>query len=158
MATKKSMIRVSLFGVFTLFIWFAVGVTFTSCQKNQDQQSQQTQDTQKVYQTTNNNTYVTEYQTYKTQREQDLARNQDTIASFQARLKKANAKLRASLDSTELALERANADLRAKLETFKAEGEDNWQQFKNQFDRSMDSVRSNVNDLNAKMHRLKLED
>lgn len=157
MTTEKSLLRVSQFGFFALLVWFACGITFSSCQKNQDQQAQLVQDTQKTYQTVNT-TYVTEYQNYRTQREQDLARNQDTIARFQARLKKANAKLRASLDSTEMLLERQNADLRARLETFKAEGQDTWQQFKNQFDRSMDSVRGNLNDLNTKMHSLKLED
>ena len=151
------MLRLSQVGIFTLLVWLVGGITFSSCQKNQDQQAQLVQDTQKTYQTTNT-TYVTEYQNYRSQKEQDLARNQDTIASFQARLKKANAKLRAALDSAEMALERQNADLRARLETFKAEGHDTWQQFKNQFDQSMDSVRGNLNDLNSKMHRLKLED
>ena len=158
MSTEKSKLRISQFGSLALMVWLLGGITFSSCQKTQDQQSQQMQDSQKTYQTTSNNTYVTEYQTYKTQREQDLARNQDTIVRFQTRLKKANVKLRASLDSTEMALERANADLRARLETFKVEGQDTWQQFKNQFDRSMDSVRGNLNDLNTKMHTLKLED
>lgn len=152
------MVRVSQFGIFALLVWLMGALTFSSCQKNQDQQAQLVQDTQKTYQTTANTTYVTEYQTYRTQREQDLARNQDTIASFQARLKKANAKLRVALDSAEMALERQNADLRARLETFKAEGQDNWQQFKNKFDQSMDSVRGSLNDLNSKMRNLKLGD
>ena len=150
------MLRVSQFGMFALIAWLVGGITFSSCQKKQDDQSQQMLDTQKTYQTTNN-TYITEYQTYRTQREQDLAQNQTTIASFQTRLKKANAKLRVSLDSTELALERANADLRSRLETFKAEGKESWEQFKNQFDRSADSVRSNLDELNTKMHQLKLD-
>ncbi len=158
MSTEKSMLRVSRFGIFALLVWLMGALTFSSCQKNQDQQAQLVQDTQKTYQTTANTTYVTEYQTYRTQREQDLARNQDTIASFQARLKKANAKLRVALDSAEMALERQNADLRARLETFKAEGQDNWQQFKNKFDQSMDSVRGSLNDLNSKMRNLKLGD
>ncbi len=158
MSTEKSMVRVSQFGIFALLVWLMGALTFSSCQKNQDQQAQLVQDTQKTYQTTANTTYVTEYQTYRTQREQDLARNQDTIASFQARLKKANAKLRVALDSAEMALERQNADLRARLETFKAEGQDNWQQFKNKFDQSMDSVRGSLNDLNSKMRNLKLGD
>ncbi len=151
------MLRLSQLGIFTLVVWLVGGITFSSCQKSQDQQAQLVQDTQKTYQAANT-TYVTEYQTYRTQREQDLARNQDTIASFQARLKKANAKLRAALDSTEIALERQNADLRARLETFKAEGQDNWQQFKNKFDQSMDSVRGSLNELNSKMRNLKLGD
>jgi chromatin segregation and condensation protein Rec8/ScpA/Scc1 (kleisin family) len=158
MTTEKSMIRLSQLGFFALLVWLAGGLTFSSCKKTQDDQAQQPQDTQKVYQTTNNTTYVTEYQTYKTQSEHELARNQDTIATFQARLKKANAKIKASLDSTEQELERRNADLRAKLETFKAEGQGTWQQFKDAFDRSMDTVRTNLQDLNARMRKLKLED
>lgn len=152
------MLRLSQFAFFALLIWLVGGLTFSSCKKSQDEQTQQGQDTQKVYQTTNNTAYVTEYQTYKSQSEGELARNMDTIAAFNARLKKANAKLRASLESTEQELERRNADLRAKLETFKAEGRENWQQFKDAFDRSMDTVRTNLLDLNSRMHRLKLED
>jgi flagellar motility protein MotE (MotC chaperone) len=147
----------SSFFVLCFAIWALCG-----CQKTQDQTAMnQNVDSQRTYQNTNTTSatnYATDYQTYKTQTESELARNQDTIASFRARLKKTNAKLRAALDSAETALERENADLREKIEAYKAESQDNWMNFKNNFDRSMDSIRSNINNFTVRINHYKIED
>jgi hypothetical protein len=146
----------------TALCLFAILFLFTAssgCQKKQDQNAGNAADSvRNVQTTTTTNNYTTEYPVYKTQSEKVLASNRDTIASFRERLNKANAKFRAALDSAEQALEKANADLQSRLESFKAEGQDTWMQFKNEFDRSMDTVRTNLQDLRGKFYRTKAED
>ena len=141
---------------------FFIALIFTAamgCQKKEDQNAGNTIDTQRNVQTgTTTNNYITEYPVYKTRSEKELDANRDTIATFKERLRKVDAKLRAALDSTERALEKENAELQSKLQSFKGEGQDAWLQFKNEFDRSMDSIRENLRDLNARYYRIKQED
>jgi len=131
----------------------------SGCQKNQDQNAGNTADSIRNTQTASTtNNYVTEYPVYKTESEKILAANRDTIASFRERLRNVNAKLRAALDSTEQALEKENLVLQSKIESFKAEGQDKWIQFKAQFDQSMDSIKTNLRDLGNRVEHIKVED
>jgi len=144
---------------FVFLLWIVAGMGFSGCQKNQDQKTDNAVDTQKnVQATTTTNNYITEYPVYKTNSEKIIAANRDTMIAFKTRLRNVNAKIRMSLDSAEQALERANADLEARIEAFKADGQDAWMQFKAQFDHSMDSVRSSLQDLNNRVSRIKVED
>ncbi|MDP4219324.1 MAG: hypothetical protein Q8916_04815 [Bacteroidota bacterium] len=157
MLTERSLLKLSQFGFVILGAWFAGGLAFSSCQKNQDQQTMQSQDTTSNYHTVSTMGPV-DYPTYKTQTEHILAENQDTIASFRARLKNVNAKLKAALDSAGLELERKNEELRATLESYKNQGTENWDKFKSEFDQSMDSIRNNVEELKARIRSLKVEE
>lgn len=142
----------------SLFAVLSVLTVSSGCQKNQGQNAGNADSVRTVQTSTTTNNYITEYPVYKTQSEKALAANRDTIAAFRERLKTANAKFRASLDSADRALEKANAELQSRLESFKAEGQDTWMQFKNQFDRSMDTVRTNLEDLRGKFYHIKVED
>jgi hypothetical protein len=143
----------SKLGFFFLIVWLIAGTTISSCRKNQDQTN--VDSVHSTYETTTpsptptatTTSYVTEYPSYKTTTETELASNRDTIVSIRQRLKEANAKLRASLDREERALEAENDALRARLETYKDQGSDNWVKFKSDFDRSMDSIRNALRDL-----------
>jgi hypothetical protein len=141
-----------------IFLLLLSVVTYAGCQSKTDQNAGNATDTQKNMQSTVTNNYITEYPVYKTNTEKELAANRDTINIFRERLKKAGAKMKEALDSTEQALEKENAVLERKLESFKAEGQDTWMQFKEQFDRSMDSIRENFKDLTHKYYQIKAED
>ena len=156
--TIKPPVRMQASGFcLVFFVWIITEMGFSGCQKNLDQKAENAADTQRNVQTTTNN-YMVEYPAYKVSSEKLIATNRDTIELFKARLRKANAKLKVSLDSAEQALERANAELQSRIESFKADGQEAWMRFKNQFDRSMDSVRSNLDDLKNKFNRINEKD
>jgi len=158
MAEERIIKKISQFGFLALVSWFVAGTTISSCQKSQNNPDTLTtsQNTQTTTQTTPTpavqTTYVAEYPVYKSSNDAELARNQDTISAIKARLKTANAKLRASLAKEEEALARENADLQARLAAYKDQGAESWQKFKSDFDRSMDSIRTAMKNMQTKIY------
>jgi len=152
--------RLSKLGFCALAAWLIAGTTISSCQKSQSNadSTQQTTTSQPAPATMTTANYITEYPVYKTTSEQELSANKDTIASVRERLKNAKADLRAALEREETALEKENAALQLQLESYKDQGQDAWMQFKANFDRSMDSVRTSMRDLREKIRSMKLED
>lgn len=151
---ERTMMKLSKFGFLALIVWLIAGTTISSCQKSQnnaDTLSTTSQTTQNSPQGTPA-VYVTEYPIYRTTTEAELARNRDTIASIRERLQNANAKLRASISKEGDALAQENAALQAKLESYKDQGEQSWKQFKADFDRSMDSLRNAVQNVQTKIY------
>jgi hypothetical protein len=153
---EKALLKLSQFGFLALIIWFVAGTTISSCQKTQNNGDTLSTTSQT---TTQNNppqatpaVYVTEYPVYKTTTESELARNRDTIASIRERLQNVNAKLRASISREEDALAQENAALQARLEAYKDQGTQSWQQFKADFDRSMDSMRLALQNVQTKIY------
>lgn len=153
---EKALMKLSQFGFLALIIWFVAGTTISSCQKTQNNGDTLSTTSQTTTQTSPPTAtpamYVTEYPVYRTATESELARNRDTIASIRERLQNVNAKLRAQISREEDELAKENAALQAKLEAYKAQGEDSWQQFKADFDRSMDSLRTAMQNVQTKIY------
>ena len=133
--------KISSFAILALLF---TGIQLTGCKKTDDKTAGA--DTVKTT-TAVDNTYVTEYTAYRTQTEQELAANRDSIAAYKLRIAHSKAKIKADLEKARLELEKQNADLQAQLAAYKDEGKDKWEKFKSDFNRSKDSVKSKWNTL-----------
>ena len=130
-------------------LFLAAAIQLSGCKKTENKTDEGVAvDTAK---TQINNTYITEYTTYRTQTEQELAANRDSIAAYKIRIKNSKAKIKADLEKARLELEKQNSDLQAQLAAYKDEGKDKWEKFKTDFNRSKDSVNSKWNNLIQKI-------
>lgn len=142
MTTLKPTLSRSLFSIAILAL-LGAWIQFSGCKKTEDK----TAGFDSLNTTpTLDNTYVAEYTTFRTQTEQQLAANRDSIKAYQVRIKTAKAKAKANLERERLDLERRNAELEAELAEYKDEGKDKdrWEKFKHGFSRRADSVGSGI--------------
>jgi hypothetical protein len=91
--------------------------------------------------------YLAEWQTFKTESEEQIKANEDRIDAFKEKMGKADAETKAKYDKIVAELEQNNRDLKKKLEEYKDEGESKWQEFKTNFSRDMDAVGKTIKDL-----------
>jgi len=91
-----------------------------------------------------------EWQQFKSDAELKINTNQQKIDDFKAAMKTTSAKFKAQYENAVLTLEQKNIELKKKLNEFKYERKENWEDFKNAFNRDMDSVVTTLNDIFSK--------
>lgn len=127
-------------------ILIIAGILFTGCdssgdgarddvkQANQDMIDAQTQ-------------FEKEWQQFKSDAEIRINSNEQKIADFKAAMKTTTAKFKAKYENEVLTLEQNNIELRKKLNEYKYEGKNNWEVFKRDFNREVDTVVNSLNDI-----------
>jgi predicted RNase H-like nuclease (RuvC/YqgF family) len=93
--------------------------------------------------------YSDEWQTFKSESEQKIRDNENSIAAFKEKMKKSGAKIKAKYNKEIVKLEKANRGLKKKLEEYKNDGKVAWADFKTGFNNDMDKIGKAVKDLTS---------
>lgn len=134
---------------FLAVIILIAGAVFTGCENNRDnakdnveKANQDMIDAQVQFEK--------EWQQFKSDAETKINDNQKNISDFKAAMKETSTKFKAKYENDVLTLEQKNIELRKKLNEYKYERKDDWEIFKTDFNREMESVSNAVKDIFAK--------
>ena len=94
--------------------------------------------------------YENEWKQFKSDVELKINANEKRIAEFKAGIKTASGKFRAKYEKEIVVLEQKNTDLRKKLNEYKFDGKDNWEVFKDDFNREVNDIMVGLNDIFSK--------
>ena len=86
------------------------------------------------------NDYAREWQEYRNEQLAKLANNDKEIADYRVKIKTEKAEVRERKEKRLAELERENNELKVRLDNYKDDGQNNWQQFKTEFNQSMDHL------------------
>jgi len=130
-------------------ILLITGSIFTGCQNNQDnaqenvkKANQEMIDAQAQFEK--------EWQQFKTETELKIDANQKKIDDFKAAMKTTTAKFKAKYENQVLTLEQKNIELKKSMNEYRYEGKDNWEKFKIDFNREVDTVVVALNEIFTK--------
>ncbi|MFN3444397.1 MAG: hypothetical protein ACK44D_01535, partial [Bacteroidia bacterium] len=93
---------------------------------------------------------VADYLSFKKGIEERIAENELGIEAFKVRLKNSKNKNRAADQKRVDELEQRNINMRKKLEEYEANGKDNWEAFKTEFNHDMDDLGQALKNLSIK--------
>ena len=83
---------------------------------------------------------VTEYRQFRIVYDNKIIANEKSIAELKLNIASANKENKVSYKKKLAELERKNNDLKIELAEYKADGADNWNEFKNEFKNDMDEL------------------
>ncbi len=95
-----------------------------------------------------NDEYLSEIEAYRKISADKIATNDKSMIEYRARIDKQKKEAREEYKARIDDLEKQNGDLKKKMEDYKAEGKDNWEVFKSNYNRDMDSIGRKLDDLN----------
>lgn len=111
--------------------------------------------TEKVYEAEKeldeaNKAYLEDMADYRLKMDKRIRANNQSVAEFNARI--ANEKMEQRLEHKEkiAELDKKNADMKKKMDDYKAEGKEQWENFKAEFDRDMEELGKSFKDLTVK--------
>lgn len=91
-----------------------------------------------------------EWQQFKTETELKIDANQKKIDDFKAAMKTTTAKFKAKYENQVLTLEQKNIELKKSMNEYRYEGKDNWEKFKMDFNREVDTIVVALNEIFTK--------
>jgi chromosome segregation ATPase len=94
-----------------------------------------------------NEAYLTEIETYRKESAAKISANDKSIADFNARIENEKKEVRDEYKKKIAELEQKNSDVKKRLDGYKADGKDNWANFKQEFSRDMDALGKALKDL-----------
>ena len=94
-----------------------------------------------------NQDYLTDMENYKKETAEKIAANEKSIDDFNARIANEKADARANYKKKIVALQQKNTDMKKKLDDYKAEGKDQWEKFKTEFNHDMDKLNDDFKSL-----------
>lgn len=94
--------------------------------------------------------YLAEMETYRKEAAAKIAANNESIAAFNARIETEKMEARADYQKKITALEQKNTDMKRRMDGYKAEGKDNWEKFKTEFNRDLEELGKAFKDLTVK--------
>jgi hypothetical protein len=94
--------------------------------------------------------YLMEVENYRAHTAQLITANNESIREYSSGIELEKEELRADYRNKIAALERKNRDMSRKLDDYKADGKDQWQTFKAEFNRDMDQLGRELRDLNVR--------
>ena len=133
-------------------ILFIVIAALIGCQNTGEKNSQVTQDTvkqAKLEQDTIKTTYSDDWQKFKTESEVKIQDNENSIAAFKVKMKKAGSKIKTKYNEEIANLEQENRNMKKKLEEYKNDGKSTWSDFKAGFNKDMDKIGKALKDLTS---------
>ncbi len=142
---KKTIYRVAA-------VTFAMGMILTNCstptekvEKAEANVAEANKDLDKAQ-----DEYLTDIDNCRKASDEKIAANNQSIADFKTRI--ANEKKDAKADyNTKIAdLEQKNSDMKKKMDDYKADGKENWELFKADFNKGMDDIGQSLKDLTTK--------
>lgn len=96
-----------------------------------------------------NEDYLIEMETYRKESAARISANDKSIAAFNARIENEKKEVRDEYKKKIAELEQKNTDVKKRLDEYKADGKDNWANFKLEFSRDMDAIGKALKDLTA---------
>lgn len=87
-----------------------------------------------------NKAYLADMENYRKETADKIAANDDSIAAFKARIANEKKDARADYEKQIAELEQKNTDMKKTLDDYKAEGKEQWELFKMDFNRNMDQL------------------
>jgi predicted RNase H-like nuclease (RuvC/YqgF family) len=133
-------------------IGFTAGVVLAGCQNKGEQNSKLTQDSLAqagVDSQAVKTTYSEDWQNFKSESEQKIKENENSIAAFKEKMKKSGKKVKAGYKKEVANLEETNRQMKKKLEEYKNDGKSTWADFKAGFNKDMDKLGKAVKDLTS---------
>ncbi|HKC68354.1 MAG TPA: peptidase M23 [Bacteroidia bacterium] len=94
--------------------------------------------------------YVTDIDNYRKIEDEKIDANNQNIADFKARIEHDKKEAKAEYERKIAELEQKNSDMKKKMDDYKADGKENWELFKADFNKGMDEIEQSLKDLTAK--------
>jgi septal ring factor EnvC (AmiA/AmiB activator) len=94
-----------------------------------------------------NEAYLVEIEAYRKESAAKISANDKSIADFNARIENEKKEVRDEYKKKIAELEQKNSDVKRRLDGYKADGKDNWVNFKQEFSRDMDALGKALKDL-----------
>jgi len=132
---------------FTLAVSLIItGLVFTGCENNREKDQEEVRkanqemiDAQAQFEK--------EWQQFKTETELKIDANQKKIDDFKVAMKTTTAKFKAKYENQVLTLEQKNIELKKSMNEYQYEGKDNWEKFKIDFNREVDTIIVALNEI-----------
>jgi hypothetical protein len=139
---KKSILKLSLIAV------LAVSVT-TACKSPGEKLNQANENATEANNELEkaNEDYLNDIADYKIRMSEVTAANDKSIAEFKERIAMQKAEAKEDYKAKIAELEKKNSDNRKKMDDYKANGKENWANFKAEFSRDMDELGAAFKDL-----------
>ena len=99
--------------------------------------------------------YEADVARYRKITEQKIAANKKSMKEFEVRIEKEKMEAKAEYKKKIADLEAKNNDLKKRLEDYKADGNDNWQKFKVEFNHDMNELGTAFKDLTVRNTKTK---
>jgi hypothetical protein len=97
-----------------------------------------------------NEEYLADIESYRKETADKIAANDRSIAEFNARIKEQKREAAADYKLKIAKLEEKNSDMKKHLDEYKAEGKENWEKFKTEFNHDMEELGKAFKDLTVK--------
>jgi hypothetical protein len=94
-----------------------------------------------------NEAYLAEIEVYRKESADKISANDKSIAAFNARIENEKKEVREEYKKKITELEQKNTDAKKRLDGYKADGKDNWANFKQEFSHDMDAIGKALKDL-----------
>ncbi|MFO7525901.1 MAG: hypothetical protein R6W68_10630 [Ignavibacteriaceae bacterium] len=127
-------------------ILIIAGILFTSCDNTRDGARDEVEEANQnmidaQYE------FDKEWQEFKSDAETRINENEEKIADLKESMKSTSANFKTKYENEILTLEQNNIQLRKKLNEYKYDGKNNWNEFKRDFNREVDSVVESLDDI-----------
>lgn len=125
------------------------GTIFTSCTSSEQKVEDAQEDVAKANENLvdANAEYLADVELYKKETANRIAANNKSIAEFNVRIEKEKKEVKADYKKRVAELEQKNSDMQKKMDEYKADGKDNWEKFKSEFNHDMEELGKAFNDL-----------
>jgi len=97
-----------------------------------------------------NEEYLEDMESYRKETADKIAANDKSIAEFNSRIKEQKREAAADYKLKISKLEQKNSDMKKHLDEYKAEGKENWEKFKTEFNHDMEELGKAFKDLTVK--------
>lgn len=142
---KSKLIILSLTAFTAAAILSACNSTGTKGDTSQGYKDSLAQANNVVIDTTN--TVKKDWEKFKSDADNKIRQNQDSISIAKKRIEKEDAKIKVKYRKMIVKLEERNNNMEAKLKDYKDEGKDKLEKFRADFNNSMDSIGTDIKDL-----------
>lgn len=130
----------------------ATGIFFTACNtpaQNVEKAKEDVDAANKNLEAANE-AYLADVENYRKETAEKIAANDRSIAEFNTRIENEKADAKADYKRKIMELEQKNTDMKKTMNDYKAEGKEQWENFKNDFNRNMDELGNALEDLTTK--------
>lgn len=137
-----------------LFTFIAVvsSLMYTSCKSSSEKVENAEEKVTEAEQNLNDaqQEYQADLDNYRMLTASTIETNNRNIAEFNARIENEKNEVRAEYRTKIAELEAKNNEMKQKLDNYQSEGKDQWESFKNEFNRDMDQLGRSISDLTTK--------
>ena len=123
-------------------VTFITGAVFTSCTSSAervDNAEQASQSADRELQDAND-AYLLDIENYRMETADKIAANNRSIAAFNIRMENEKQEVKAEYREQIAELEQKNSDMEKKMDDYQADGKQNWEAFKTEFNHDMDEL------------------